>query len=209
MGVTVEQLAEMFGVNKQVSYGFLRFLAESKIVKTSKVARPKGTKGKPATIYHLNDSTGSTLAAKMKAVLPSEPEPQEVASADKPVEALIIDDDAVMQDLLSTIGETIPVIKEVEVKEVVAVATPETVVVKLVMATRTITPRPRPVAQLSAEALPGDIFGKPAGFVEPESDSSAEDVDDDLDDDDIDCATCHSTSLERDQGRGCEDCCGE
>lgn len=59
---TTEQIAEKFGVEKTVAYGFLRFLAEAGIVETGRAAKVEGRKGKPATLYKLEANTGEKLS---------------------------------------------------------------------------------------------------------------------------------------------------
>jgi hypothetical protein len=63
---TRAKFAEVFGIEDNVSYGFLRFLADTKLVKTGKLSQPKGSKGKPKTIYHLDDGIGARLVAYLQ-----------------------------------------------------------------------------------------------------------------------------------------------
>lgn len=61
-GLTVEKFAEIMGVEKSVAYGLLRFLADAGLVQTDKRKQPEGKKGKPATLYMLDDGVGERLA---------------------------------------------------------------------------------------------------------------------------------------------------
>ena len=64
--MTVDKFAEVFGIERNIAYGLLRFLSDAKLVQTSKLPQPAGKKGKPATIYHLDAGVGERLVAHLK-----------------------------------------------------------------------------------------------------------------------------------------------
>lgn len=64
--MTVDKFAEVFGIEKNVAYGLLRFLSEKQLCSTSKLPQPDGKKGKPATLYMLDASVGERLAALLQ-----------------------------------------------------------------------------------------------------------------------------------------------
>jgi len=70
--MTVDKFAEVFGIERNVAYGLLRFLADAKLVQTSKLPQPEGKKGKPATIYHLDEQLGSRFVEHLKQKLGNE-----------------------------------------------------------------------------------------------------------------------------------------
>ncbi len=59
--VDVDKFAEEFNVERNIAYGFLRFISEAKLVRTGKRPQPKGKKGKPATLFHLDPGLGDRL----------------------------------------------------------------------------------------------------------------------------------------------------
>lgn len=61
--VDVDTFADVFGIERNIAYGFLRFISEAKLVQTGKRPQPKGKKGKPATLFHLDASLGERLVA--------------------------------------------------------------------------------------------------------------------------------------------------
>ena len=64
--MTVEKFAEVFGIEKNIAYGLLRFLAENKLCATGKLPQPEGKKGKPSTLYMLDASVGERLVALLQ-----------------------------------------------------------------------------------------------------------------------------------------------
>lgn len=63
---TVDKFTEVLGIERIISYGFLRFIAEAGLVKTSKLKKAKGGRGKPSTIYHLDATLGPKLVAYLE-----------------------------------------------------------------------------------------------------------------------------------------------
>ena len=62
MKFTVEQFASANGVEKPVAYGTLRYLEEKGLATSGKADKPKGQKGKPATVYDVSESVVSALS---------------------------------------------------------------------------------------------------------------------------------------------------
>jgi predicted transcriptional regulator len=86
--MTVDKFAEVFGIERNVAYGLLRFLADAKLVQTSKLPQPEGKKGKPATIYHLDEQVGQRFVEHLKQKLGNQMQlaPQ-VQAVEVPVQA--------------------------------------------------------------------------------------------------------------------------
>ncbi len=61
--VDVDKFAELLNIERNIAYGFLRFIADAKLVSTGKRKQPKGKKGKPATLFHLDAGLGERLVA--------------------------------------------------------------------------------------------------------------------------------------------------
>lgn len=59
--MTVEKFAEIMGVERNVAYGLLRFLADKGLVQTGKQPQPEGKKGKPAILYFFDMGVGKRL----------------------------------------------------------------------------------------------------------------------------------------------------
>ena len=53
--MTVDQFAEKHNIDRNIAYGFLRYLADAGLVRTDKLPQPPGKKGKPAIIYFVDD----------------------------------------------------------------------------------------------------------------------------------------------------------
>ena len=64
--MTVERFAEIFGLDKNVAYGLLRFLADSGLVSTNKLKQPDGKRGKPSILYMLDDGVGESLVSYLQ-----------------------------------------------------------------------------------------------------------------------------------------------
>jgi hypothetical protein len=60
--MTVEKFASVFGVDKGIAYGLLRFLAETGLCKIEKQKKPEGKMGKPSILYMFDATIGSRLA---------------------------------------------------------------------------------------------------------------------------------------------------
>lgn len=65
---TVDQVATMFGVEKQVAYGFLKFLATKGLIDTDKETREPGQKGKSATLYKFDKDVVNRFVTFMDTV---------------------------------------------------------------------------------------------------------------------------------------------
>lgn len=61
--IDVDKFSDIFGIERNIAYGFLRFISEAGLVQTGKRPQPKGKKGKPATLFHLDAGLGERLVA--------------------------------------------------------------------------------------------------------------------------------------------------
>ncbi len=68
--MTVEKFAEVMGVERNVAYGLLRYLADKGLVKTGKLPQPEGKKGKPAILYFFDQNMGKRLIEHLIKKLP-------------------------------------------------------------------------------------------------------------------------------------------
>lgn len=68
--MTVDDFADLTKLERNVAYGFLRFLAETGLVKTGTRKQPEGKRGKPTTLYYLDADMATRLMAYLGKNLP-------------------------------------------------------------------------------------------------------------------------------------------
>lgn len=57
MKITVDEFCELTGIERNVGYGFLRWMAEAGYVDISRSKGPRQTRGKPANYYDFGDAS--------------------------------------------------------------------------------------------------------------------------------------------------------
>lgn len=72
--IDVDKFADVLDIERNIAYGFLRFIADAKLVKTGKRPQPKGKKGKPATLFYIDAGLGERLVAHLDKYLSNIPD---------------------------------------------------------------------------------------------------------------------------------------
>lgn len=102
--IDVDKFADAFNIERNIAYGFLRFIADAKLVQTGKRPQPKGKKGKPATLFHLDAGLGPRLVAHIEKGLKDFQDTEVVEEH----QATVVPTDLATDLIASPIGQGIP-----------------------------------------------------------------------------------------------------